>query len=243
MAKILSFDTHSESCSVCLLNTDPNSPRYALRSALASRSHAQHILPMVDEVLVEANLTLRDLDGIAFGRGPGSFTGLRIAAGVAQGLAYGSDLPVFPVSNLQALAYMTFSAQPKQEYCLSLIDARMDEVYWAVFQNTQQDFGEVSALVPHRLVDEQVGSPESVSVSDSLLSSCMAVGTGLVHESRISNIARFNVLADVEHTMDSAQAVAELALLDFLASKGVKAAEAAPVYIRDNVTWKKLPGR
>lgn len=243
MAKILAFDTHSDSCSVCLLNTELPSERHVVRSEPAARSHAQHILPMVDAVLSDAKLTLHDLDGIAFGRGPGSFTGLRIAAGVAQGLAYGAELPVFPISNLQALAYSAFLTQPKYDYCLSLVDARMDEVYWAVFQKSQRTFDGALALVPLSVAKEKVGAPESVKVEESQLLSCMAIGSGLIYEARIQNFAEFHSLNDTAPTLDPAQAIAELAFLDMLEARGVDAAEAAPVYIRDTVTWKKLPGR
>jgi tRNA threonylcarbamoyladenosine biosynthesis protein TsaB len=243
MAKILAFDTHSDSCSVCLLNSELPSERHIVRSEPAARSHAQHILPMVDAVLSDARLTLHDLDGVAFGRGPGSFTGLRIAAGVAQGLAYGAELPVFPISNLQALAYSAFSTQPEHDYCLSLVDARMDEVYWAVFEKGLRTFDGALALVPLNVADEKVGAPESVKVEESQLLSCMALGSGVIYESRIQHFSDLRRLKDNEQTLDPAQAIAELALLDFLEARGVGAAEAAPVYIRDTVTWKKLPGR
>jgi len=107
--RVLAIDTSTELCSAALLLPDG---QVLLRETLTERGHADLILPMVDELLREAGLALRDLDGLAFGRGPGGFTGLRIAAGVAQGLAFGAGLAVAPVSSLAAVAFLTFFTSP-----------------------------------------------------------------------------------------------------------------------------------
>jgi len=96
----------------------------------AIREHAQHLLPMVQQLLADAGLSLSQLDGIAFGRGPGSFTGLRIACSIVKGLAYPHDLPLYPVSTLAAIADEVFESESSEVAVLTMIDARMNEIYW-----------------------------------------------------------------------------------------------------------------
>jgi tRNA threonylcarbamoyladenosine biosynthesis protein TsaB len=135
--KLLALDTASAQCSAALLQAD----QVIVRATPTARDHATLILPMIDALLAEAGLTLRQLDGIAFGRGPGSFTGLRIAASVTQGLAAGAGLPVMPVSDLRALAAQARRLLPLADSSggpiLGCMDARMGEVYWGVFEDAQ----------------------------------------------------------------------------------------------------------
>src|SRR5690606_10081736 len=132
MTHILALDSATDACSVALYRDGEVTSLFEL----AAKSHTQRLLPMVDELLQSADCTLKDLDAIAFGRGPGSFTGLRICLGIVQGLAFGANLPVIPVSTLAAMA-SGFWREPAQYSALPLpllvaLDARMDEIYWAV---------------------------------------------------------------------------------------------------------------
>lgn len=127
--RLLAIDTSSEACSVALSHGDKLIERFTDQP----RKHAELVLPMVDELLAEADITLQQLDAVAFGCGPGSFTGLRIAAGTVQGLAYGADLPVVPISSLAVLAHRAFREKGWQ-MCHVAIDARMGEVYWGSYQ-------------------------------------------------------------------------------------------------------------
>ena len=126
--KILAIDAATEACSAALLRDSEVEERYEV----IGRGHADRLLPMADELLREAGLAARDLDAIAFGRGPGGFTGLRIAAGIAQGLAAGSERPILPVSNLAAVAALAARVS-QQTQVLVCMDARMGQVYWAAF--------------------------------------------------------------------------------------------------------------
>ena len=126
--KLLALDTATEACSAALLQDDRLIERYEL----LGRGHAERLLPMVDELLKEAGISLSALDAIAFGRGPGGFTGLRIAAGTVQGLAAGARLPVLPVSDLAAVA-LAGSQRSGSRRILVCTDARMGQVYWAAF--------------------------------------------------------------------------------------------------------------
>ena len=131
--KILAIETATEACSAALYNDGEIICRYEL----APRKHTQLILPMMDAILEEAGVTRSSLDAIAFGRGPGAFTGLRIAVGIAQGLALAVDKPVIPISTLGAMAQQVLETTSNvinsaEAAFIPAIDARMGEVYWAI---------------------------------------------------------------------------------------------------------------
>ena len=132
--KILAIDTSTEACSAALLLGDEVRERFAI----APRRHSELILRMIDELFRETGLTLSSLAGLAFGRGPGSFTGVRIASGVIQGLALGADLGVAPISTLAALAQGALRRTGSRQV-LSVIDARMSEVYWGSMSSTPRE--------------------------------------------------------------------------------------------------------
>ena len=128
MTTLLALDTATECCSAALLHDGT----VTARSEVIPRQHAQRLLPMIEELLGERQLRLQDVDALVFGRGPGAFTGVRIATGMVQGLAFAADKPVIAVSNLAALAQRAWR-EHGAETVAAAIDARMDEVYWGLY--------------------------------------------------------------------------------------------------------------
>src|SRR3954471_16648373 len=129
MPTILAIETSSELASVALLRGET----VISRVSSGVRTHSQSVLPMIQELLAEAAIALKDCDAIAFGSGPGSFTGVRTACGIAQGLAFGLDKPVVPIVTLQAMALACHKASGASDV-LAVLDARMGEVYWAQYR-------------------------------------------------------------------------------------------------------------
>lgn len=219
--KILAIDTATERCSVALRIHG----RVTERVVDTPRGHADLILPMVEEILREAGVSLRDLDGIAYGRGPGGFTGVRIAIGVVQGLAFGAALPAIGISNLAAVAQQV--AQPGDRVMVCM-DARMSEVYWATFQCDASQGLVVASSV------EKVGRPETVETHDTIN---VAAGTGFRAYPQLASTFHGIVIHD-----SMLPRAAEIALLgepELRAGRGHPAAEAQPVYLRDQVAVAK----
>ena len=165
--RILAIDTATEACSAALWNDGTLSAHFEI----CPREHTQRILPLVQEVLTESGTTLSELDALAFGRGPGSFTGVRIGIGIAQGLALGAELPMIGVSTLATMAQGAWRKTGATRV-LAAIDARMGEVYWAEYQRDEQG-------VWHGEETEAVLKPEAVAERLAQLSGEWAtVGTG-----------------------------------------------------------------
>ncbi|MFM2594511.1 tRNA (adenosine(37)-N6)-threonylcarbamoyltransferase complex dimerization subunit type 1 TsaB [Vibrio harveyi] len=230
-AKILAIDTATENCSVALLVND----RVISRSEVAPRDHTKKVLPMVDEVLKEAGLTLQDLDALAFGRGPGSFTGVRIGIGIAQGLAFGADLPMIGVSTLAAMAQASYRLHGATDVAVA-IDARMSEVYWARY--TRQENGEWAGvdaecvIPPARLAEEAQADDKTWTKA----------GTGWdAYQEDFGKLPLNLTSGDVLYP--DSQDIVILAEQELKKGNTVPVEESSPVYLRDNVTWKKLPGR
>lgn len=219
--RLLALDTSTECCSAALL-MDAGDVR--LRSLLTERGHAEQILPMIDALLREAGLQLRDLDGIAFGRGPGAFTGLRVAAGVAQGLAIGARLPVAPVSSLAAVA-----AQVPVEATTDVLvcnDARMGEVYWATYRCSPE------AVVPVELSAEAVSPPDKVVIAPGV---SHVAGNALPRHPLLLERCREAELQVCEGLYPRADAIARLGVRVIAEGRGVSAEHALPAYVRDDV--------
>ncbi|MDY6948669.1 MAG: tRNA (adenosine(37)-N6)-threonylcarbamoyltransferase complex dimerization subunit type 1 TsaB, partial [Pseudomonadota bacterium] len=196
------------------------------RATEQPRGHADLVLPMVESVLQEAGLQLADLDGIAYGRGPGAFTGVRIAVGVVQGLAFGAGLKTVGVSNLAAVAQQVARPGDRMLICM---DARMEQVYWSSFIRAQG-----SALVTP-LAPERVDAPDAVADGDYTT----LAGTGFKAYAELR--ARLASGGRVVHeaTLPSASDIALLAEAEFRAGRARPAAEAEPVYVRDQVAHVK----
>jgi tRNA threonylcarbamoyladenosine biosynthesis protein TsaB len=218
--KILAFDTSTELCS-CALTGDGE---IAYREQQAGQSHSQVLLPMIDSLLVERGSSLHALDAIAFGCGPGSFTGLRIACGVAQGLALGADLPVIPVTSLLALA--EGQATRKVVAC---VDARMREIYHAAYEREGDDWSCVSQ--PSLCQPDQ-----APPLAGDGWSGC---GSGFrAHGEALSKRYAGQLTAIDAGALPSAQHIARLAMRRFARGEVTDAASAAPLYLRNKVALK-----
>lgn len=217
--KLLAIETATEACSAALLVNGETHHRYQL----APREHAGLILSMIDQLLVENGLRLAEFDALAFGRGPGAFTGVRIAAGVIQGLAYGADLPVVPISSLAALAQ---SAADTHGHILAAIDARMGEVYWGIY--TVQG----GLVIPEGA--ETVSKPEDVTpAADHTL---YGVGTGWRTYKDVLGKRLGPRLAGCDgDRYPDARYILPLAARELESGRTVPAAEALPVYLRNEV--------
>lgn len=228
--KILAVDTATEACSAALLVGEKVFSRWEE----APRDHTRKILPMVQAVLDEAGVTLDELDAIAFGRGPGSFTGVRIGIGVAQGLALGAGVPLIGISTLAAMAQGAHRLDGA-ERVLTAIDARMDEVYFGHYE-----------LIDGRIQlvgEEMVSGPAALVASRGTLpGSFTRVGTGFeTYGETLAALADELVASQVR--FPAAEDMLPLARSAWLAGEAVAVELATPVYLRDKVTWKKLPGR
>jgi tRNA threonylcarbamoyladenosine biosynthesis protein TsaB len=215
---ILAIDTATELCSVALLHA-----ALVERSEAVGQKHSDRVLPLVDAVLREAGLQLREVDAFAFGAGPGSFTGLRIACGVVQGLAYACRRPVVGIGNLRALAAAAFDKHPRAAVALVAIDARMHEAYCGAYRNDDV----VSELRAPAL--------ESPATLASLRSE---VGADLVAGDALSAFpAAWGTLeaGRLPGLRGGAGDIARLARIDFGRGLATTAAEAMPLYVRDRV--------
>lgn len=228
--KILAIDTATENCSVALLVGDT----IYSRSEVAPRDHTKKVLPMVEEILAEANLELNQLDALAYGQGPGSFTGVRIGIGIAQGLAFGADLPMIGVSTLKAMAQACYRLHGATQVATA-IDARMSEVYWAQYQRTNdgdwQVCGVETVIAPEALADY-------VSVDGA---TWYTAGTGWQAYPTLEQLPLERFESGVP--LPEAQDMVVLAARDWQQGRTTEAEHASPVYLRDTVAWKKLPGR
>ena len=221
MAIILAIETSSETASCALLNGEA----VIERASSGVRTHSQAILPMVQELLAEAGLTLQQCDAIAFGAGPGSFTGVRTACGIAQGLAFGAKLPVVAGSTLEAMALACQRATGAADI-LAVLDARMGEVYWAQYRYDG---------AWHTLAAPALCAPQEVAPlpAQSPLAAC---GNGFSAYPEAFAARPWAAGAHVD-IMPQAADVARLAAPALAAGKAVTAAEAQPLYLRNKIAY------
>lgn len=224
--KILALETSSERCSAALLLGND----VVERAQVAQRAHAELILPMVESLLAQAGESLQGLDAIAFGRGPGGFTGVRVATAVAQGLAFGADKPVLPVSDLAALAAGAQRLHHADKV-LACLDARMQEVYWGAFE--MQSRGHA-----HALGEERLGPAQEVQPPGSGPWFGAGSGFGIYGPVLSDRLARSLQGQDAK-LVPTALDIAALAAGMYAQGQGVAADQALPVYLRDRVAQPK----
>lgn len=223
--KILAIDTATEACSAALLVEG----RIIAREREFERGHAEHILPMVDEVLAEASLQLAGLDALAFGRGPGGFTGVRLAASVAQGLAFGAGLRVVPVSDLRAVAQRAFDSDAAVTRVLVCNDARMQEVYWGAFERGPDGLAVAAGA-------EHVSSPQKVVLPSAWAETPVAgAGRGFRAYPKLHEHFGPHMRVVGEELLPRALEIARLAVPEVQAGRLFAPEEAIPVYLRDDV--------
>lgn len=227
--KIIAIETATEACSAALLIDGVVREAYQL----APRGHTELILPMLDDLLAEAGLERAQLEAIAFGRGPGAFTGVRIATGVTQGIAFALNLPVMLVSTLAALAHRVWR-ETGQQHIACAIDARMGEVYWGCYRIEASG----RAVL---LGEEVVCAPQAVP----LPAGEGWVGAGSGWESygdalraRLGASLSTVVAGQFPHAHDTAL----LGAMMLSEGRAVDAASAMPVYLRDQVVQKRQQG-
>ncbi|MEH6434374.1 tRNA (adenosine(37)-N6)-threonylcarbamoyltransferase complex dimerization subunit type 1 TsaB [Massilia sp. DD77] len=221
MPNILAIETSSELASCALLAGD----KVFVRASSGVRTHSQSVLPMVQELLAEAGVALAQVDAVAFGAGPGSFTGVRTACGVAQGLAYGAGLPVLPMVTLEAMAEACRARTGAHEV-LAVLDARMGEVYWAQYRFDNGAWRELAAPA--------LAAPEAVApLAAEGLQAC-GNGFSAYPGAFAGQPFAAGALADV---VPHAHELALLAVGALANGLGVPAAQAQPIYLRNKVAY------
>lgn len=217
MPTILAIETSSELASAALSYQG----QVISREVAGVQTHSQTVLPMVQELLAQTGITLAQCDAIAFGAGPGSFTGVRTACGIAQGLSFGQDLPVVPIVTLKAMAQACRDACGASDV-LVLLDARMDEVYWAQYRYEDGAWRTMS--------EPSLSAPSAVTV----IGDVTACGNGLT-----AYPSAFETMPFASHVCDDiaphAVQIARLAEVEFAAGRTVNARDAQPIYLRNKV--------
>ena len=226
---LLALDASSSACSAALLRQQGSQRECLARFEMTPRAHTRRLMPMVDDILAEANISTQQLDAVAFGRGPGSFTGLRIAAGAAQGLAFGLDRPLLGISTLKALALQAHRRYHFR-HVVTALDARMGEIYAATWHCLNDTLSLQS--------DEVVVAPANYHLPAEE-TDWVGVGSGFTLWDDFALSLQANMSQHLTDLEPRAEEMAWLAACDLEAGLGQAAHEAQPVYLRNDVAWKK----
>lgn len=224
--KILAIDSATDACSVALLTENKIIETFQM----APQQHGSLLLPMIQELLTQAKLSLSSLQALAFSCGPGSFTGIRIAAGIIQGLAMSADLPVILISTLQIMAQGAFREKNIPRVIVSL-DARMNEIYWGVYQLDTNQI--MQAIIPDNLYH-----PAEVPLPPE--NNWLGVGNGWKTYRDILKQKCQNKIVDIDADQyPHAKDILTIALEHYKQGNTVTADQALPIYLRDETAWKK----
>lgn len=223
--KLLAVETATEACSAALFIDGEIAERFEL----APKEHTRLILPMIDSLMTEAGLKPHDLDALAFGCGPGSFTGVRIATGVIHGIALGADLPVVTVSTLAAIA-QDFFDKNGGNVAFTAMDARMGEIFWGVYQRNKQGYAELTGK-------ESVTPAEMIEFPD-LTGVGVGSGWGVYPQELMTRLAGRVNHCETDY-LPRARAIARLGSQGFEQGFAVDVEHAMPVYLRDKVAKKE----
>ena len=217
MTNLLAIDTSTEQASVALLSNH----HILVKEQGSQKTHAQVLLPMIEQLMVDAALSIQQLDGIIFGSGPGSFTGLRIACSIAKGLAYAHDIGLIPVSSLGAITWSVREVlNDMNAPVLAVLDARMHEVYWSYY------------APGHHTALEQVSSAQEIQLAGDHSLVLAGVGIDLYRDELPESLR-----GRISHQIATVpQAAAMITLAQHLAIQPISAADAQPVYVRNQVT-------
>ena len=235
--KLLAVETSTEACSAALYIDGIVNERFEL----TPKEHTRLILPMIDSLMADAGLKPQQLDALAFGCGPGSFTGVRIATGVIQGIAFGADLPVVPVSTLAAIAQDFFDNNKAQgerlkaelatfNVAFTAMDARMGEIFWGVYQRDEQGFAE--------LIGKESVTPAADVEFPDLIGVGVGSGWGVYSQELMTRLAGRVSYCEIDN-LPRAGAIARLGARGFEQGLAVAVEQAMPVYLRDKVAKKE----
>jgi tRNA threonylcarbamoyladenosine biosynthesis protein TsaB len=214
MTTLLAIETSTEMASVALLSKSG----LIYRELTGVQTHSQGVLPAIQEIFKEAGIALRQCDAIAYGCGPGAFTGVRTACGIVQGLAFGADLPILPIVSLLAMAQAAHDSPIEADFAC-VLDARMGEVYWAHYR--------YHAHAWIQMTEPALSTGEQVLSYVNLHKLTLVLGNGMT----FNDMAAIKIVKKMPH----AEQIAKLALIDFLNGKQLNATQAQPLYLRNKI--------